>query len=187
MTDDVLKSLSTASEIVETQPVQSDWMYVVGGRGGGDLWGGRAKWMRFQIWLNCPSPNRRRLFTVAAPFVSQGLVDCSRYAARWAVMTRAFHRAKRSLKRPEGGLGDSGNYTPPPCQSSPGKHTAAARVCCNANTTPDFKHACMHGGGEGGRGIRLCLHVFPESTYCNKAPSSENPPPPCSLSSSGGE
>lgn len=30
----------------------------------------------------------------------------------------------------------------------------------------------------GAGGIRLCLHVFPEPTYCNKAPSSEDSPPP---------
>lgn len=39
MTDDVLKSFSTASEILKTRQVQTDRMYVVGGRwrGGGSL------------------------------------------------------------------------------------------------------------------------------------------------------
>lgn len=135
--------------------------------------------MQFQIWLNCPSPNRR-LFTVAAPFVSQGPVDCSRYATRWAVMTQAFRRAKRSLKRPggggrEGGISATQAITLPHRVNHPQENTQR-RPRFAATPTPqhDFKHARRRGGG----GVRLCLHVFPESTYCNKAPSSEGPPPP---------
>lgn len=84
-----------------------------------------------------------------------GLLTCLSYATRWAVMTQAFHRANRSLKRARK-VSVTHAITLPAVSIIPRKHRAAVESLqpSNTDTVLDLAWMCMH------LSTMMCLHVF---------------------------